>query len=176
MQIHQFYITYSTTRLLQAILMVVHTITIVYGGIITWGDLVRLGYVTEDDKWWYWPANKQFSGLYCSSFMAHDIIEELELSNPEQLPPNYRAIMSKKDEPEMEAIFDQDPNPYQLFCIGVKCCTISFGSEPSQYPSLGMIQDAEEEFIGDVERTRKLSEVCGKIDLQFIPDDCACCS
>jgi len=158
-------------------IMVVHTITIVYGGIITWGDLIRLGYVTEEDVWWRMHGKlDKFPELICLPLMAHDIVEELETSNPERLPPSYRAIIDKKDEEEMEAILEQDRNPYLLFCIGVKCGTISFGSEPNQYPSLGEIQDAEEEFIRDKERTRKLAEVCGKIDLHFIPDDCACCS
>lgn len=160
--------------------MVVTTITVVYGSILTWGDVIRLGFVDKDDVWYSWEQPEKPHELTFNP-VPHDIVRALETSNPEKLPPSYRAIMDKKNEPEITECFNWDNNPYQLFYVGIECGEVSFSryQTAAQSPSLEQILKAEEKFfltIGNGPTASKFGELRGMTDVHFVPNDCACCS
>lgn len=153
--------------------MVYRRIDIVYGVLITLGDLYRLGYVAPDVKLQDdWDLG---DGLWCIRAWHHSWTAEMEEDYPERLPPSLitfnRIRNENKIKKETGGYF---PHSYSLVCVCVKCGVIALDINMSNYPTIKEFKNASKAFAQKV--PDKLLSLAGPAGIHFIPDDCICCT
>lgn len=156
--------------------MVYHEIEIVYGVLVTIGDLRKLGFIKPEDETYCINELDNPLGLSYVHAWHHSWVDELEEKNPERLPANAVTYNKIKDEPEiMEETENEFPHNYSLVCLGVKCGIIGMSrSCTSKFPTLEEINAAAKTF--KEKASKELLTLSGPEVLYFIPDDCICCT
>ena len=143
---------------------------IVYGIFVTWGDLVRLGYVQKDYDSRSGADDVKIGD--CSIFYAnaHSFLDEME-ATPERLPPSYKRMQQQREEDDD---FGVDSDEFDVMCVGIKVGRIDFGKEESDFPTVPKINAAVKQFLNTISTDLLLAG--GTAELHFIPDDCICCT
>jgi hypothetical protein len=188
----------------------VHTqIDIVYGVLVTVGDLRKLGYVQPEDELYCIDEFEGPNGLSYVRAWHHSWVDNLEKHHPDRLPPSIRAELEKKPKIELvrdpvqvplpeivllpkipsqeyaarlkseEATESDDdgefPHKRSLVCICVTIGTIELTRWTGvEVPYLAKFNEAAQKFKELV--PKELLEVAGLAELQFIPNDCCCCT
>lgn len=211
----------------------VHTqIDIVYGVLVTVGDLRKLGYITPEDELYCIDDFEGPNGLSYLRAWHHSWVDQLAQHHPERLPPGVRSKLHKRvmgqkaaqkaveefyaakaktrqfipgvldaSSPEYIEIMkaaveakaaakaavggdrddedsdddDECPRDTDLVCIGVIIGTVELTRWSGvEVPSLAKFNEAAQEFKELA--PKELLEVAGPAELQFIPNDCCCCT
>lgn len=158
--------------------MVYHSLDIVYGTLVTWGDLLKLGYVTAEQDWL--EVDNEINGLSIIYAGHHSWVDEVKENHPQRLPSSYRAFIGHEDDEELQGILDQNTHPYMLFCLCVRAGQIDLDRKAkANYPGINEIVQAKNKFeecvAGDEALSKMLPEL-GQQTLHYLPDDCICCT
>ena len=144
-----------------------HQLDIIYGVIASWNDLVRLDYVIKIDD------NGLF-GLTVIPAWYHNWVAKLEEKAPERLPASYRAIMNRRNNPEITELYEED---HELVCVGIRCGTVKYTRDKKNigaYPTTSMILAAITAF--KAKAPYELIKASGQVELHYIPDNHSCCT
>ena len=151
--------------------MVHSVIDVVFGVFVTWGDLIKLGYVKSDELeasdcyMVELPGDAKLVVFYAHH---HSYVTHLNKVYPERLPKNFKA------RPD-ENYSLNEPDNSDLVCVGVKAGTIEISRGYHDiFPTLEEMIEAEMEFEDKIPQV--IRDVAGVARLQYIPNDCCCCT
>ena len=158
--------------------MTIHSITFVYGTVITWEALKNSGYVSEDfiaDK-----ESEDYHEKYCVNYEDEDYDNLLSYTQSKPKINGLRAFQAQHDMIEKSTLEDPKRLPStkkgEILVVGVNVghATLQGNGKKDKLLDYNKIVRAKKRFDEKIEK--KLLEIGGTPNLHMVTDACGCCS